>query len=215
MTAEFQHCTEAQPLFGSCDDCHCIVEGGNATCPTGDAIPRTAFYQETVNQWKDLVHTNPYTLDCNPYLNRTCTTQTPQEYRGLWEDAVCGIRYNASTLDDNQCPTEYETVSYPSLDALQADEGVELTHYGTCGTCSSLQDLAVYVESPDLTNKGQECAVLGILDEQMGIDCFVNAGYSYVSGIINMTCQEAPLTRVHHNAASLTYPPPPLTVSFS
>jgi len=99
----------------------------------------------------------------------------------LWEDAVCGIKYNMDSLDpDNQCPTEYETIAYANLTMLEADEGAELTHYGTCGVCSSLQDLAVYVENPDLTGQGQQCGVIGLLDEPGAVKCFMNAGYSEV-----------------------------------
>ena len=183
MRAEFHHCVPPPLLLGTCGDCHCIIEGENSTCPTGDAIPRGEFYQETVDQWKDLKHLTPMTLDCNPYKNRTCTTQPPQDtvMLDLWEDAVCGIKYNMDSLDpDNQCPTEYETIAYANLTMLEADEGAELTHYGTCGVCSSLQDLAVYVENPDLTGQGQQCGVIGLLDEPGAVKCFMNAGYSEV-----------------------------------
>jgi len=186
MTASFDYCVPPKPLFGSCGDCHCIV-AENKTCPTGDDVPRTNFSQETVDQWKALKLMNPMTLDCNPYQNRTCATQPPQEYLELWEDAVCGIKYNTDTLDpDTQCPTEYETVSYPSLAALQNDTGAELTHYGSCGVCSSLQDLAVYVESPDLTAKGQECGVIGLADLNAAIKCFEDAGYTTVRRVLRV-----------------------------
>ena len=38
----------------------------------------------------------------------------------------------------------------------------------------------MYMENPDLTAKGQECGVRGLLDPTDGINCFMEAGYTRV-----------------------------------
>jgi hypothetical protein len=140
-------------------------------------------------------------IDCNPYHNVTCDTVPSQGYTELWEDAVCAIQYNMTFVDDNQCPTEYRTLSYPSLQAAEADDAAALTHYGSCGVCSSLQDLALYVQNPDLTTTGQECGIKGIADEESGINCFMDVGYTKVSGKIVVIS----IRRVVTSSASLFF----------
>jgi hypothetical protein len=197
--AEFEYCVPPPATFGTCGDCHCIR--GADECPTGVSIPTIDFSQETVDQWKAIKHSNPLQLGCNPYKNTTCDTVPSQEYVELWETAVCAVKYNDTTLDSDQCPAEYATVSYPSEEAAKQD-GAFITHYGTCGVCSSLQDLAVYVEYPDLTGAGQECGIVGTFDNQAGIDCFVNIGYTPVRGF---TATSLPTYFLLHHAAYLTF----------
>ena len=49
-------------------------------------------------------------------------------------------------------------VSYDSYaDAL--DAGAHVTHTGRCGLCSPLQDLAVYMREPDLTDLVRQCGL--------------------------------------------------------
>ncbi len=40
--------------------------------------------------------------------------------------------------------------------------GAQVTHGGACGTCSSLQDLAVYIDTPDLTTPVRSCAMRSV-----------------------------------------------------
>lgn len=64
---------------------------------------------------------------------------------------VCGARFTDAAR------TRYELQTFNSLIELQATPGVYLTHYHACGTCSTLQDLAVY-GSLDLTVMGKTCS---------------------------------------------------------
>jgi len=179
MKIEFTWCSQPQPLYGTCGDCHCTR--GDEPCPTGADKPTTTFYEESTEQWKELTLTNPYQIDCNPYKNSTCDTVPPVELTELWEDAVCAVKFNTTgNLDDDQCPTEYSLQTYESKEAAEQD-GANVTHWGSCATCSTLQDLAVYVENPDLTSLGQDCGIIGLINEQNGIDCFAKAGYTLVS----------------------------------
>lgn len=53
-----------------------------------------------------------------------------------------------------------------------------LSHEGSCGTCSSLQDLTVYLKNPDLSSVGIQCGFQAIQDVQAGIDCFMEVGFT-------------------------------------
>ena len=51
-----------------------------------------------------------------------------------------------------------------------------------CGACSSTQDLAAYIEDPDLRDEGTKCAVRGISNGiEDSIACYQEVGFSHVS----------------------------------
>lgn len=64
---------------------------------------------------------------------------------------VCGLRFLDSAREG------YRLDTFPDRDALAESGGYHLTHHGACGTCSSLQDLAVYARL-DLTRMAADCA---------------------------------------------------------
>jgi hypothetical protein len=37
--------------------------------------------------------------------------------------------------------------------------GFAVTHFSACGTCSTVQDFAVYLEKPDLTAPVRKCGI--------------------------------------------------------
>jgi hypothetical protein len=53
-----------------------------------------------------------------------------------------------------------------------------VTHEGACGLCSSLQDLSVFMETPDLTSVGIGCAIEAVTNFSNGVNCFMQAGFS-------------------------------------
>jgi len=175
---------EPKPAYGSCGDCHCI--NGETPCPTDpEKIPLTNVDDDWMRQLKNMEAINPYKMKCNPY-NTTgaiqtgiCTDPPQDEYQlSLWEVAVCGITYNMSSLDDNKCPTEYTMQTYNSEQEM-LDADAEMTHWGACGACSTTKDLAVYLEYPDLTGKGQECSVRALASTfHEGVKCFMEVGYT-------------------------------------
>lgn len=54
--------------------------------------------------------------------------------------------------------TRYRLETFVSLEAVAA-AGATVTHYGACGRCSPLQDLAVYLRNPDLAGPVRECGL--------------------------------------------------------
>lgn len=186
LKSDFTDCDAApeasrppEPLstYAFCGECHCI--NGEAPCPTGDAVPETSFSPDIIAQFRSLVVTNPYDLMCDPYNETNCTTTPPQTLTELGTEAVCAIKYDTTLLDDNQCPIQYRLETYTSKDTADAD-GAFLTHWGACGVCSTTQDLATYIEYPDLTTKGTECSIRGIRDFDDGIACYEEVGYTEV-----------------------------------
>lgn len=176
--------TEPKPAYGSCGDCHCI--NGDKPCPTDPKkIPLTNVPDDWLRQLKRMKATNPYEMKCNPYNTTgalqkgTCTEPAQvEEQLELWEVAACGILYDMSSLDENQCPTEYSMTTYNSEQEM-LEANAEMTHWGACGACSTTRDLAVYLEYPDLTGKGQECSVRAIANGfNEGVSCFQEVGYT-------------------------------------
>ncbi len=73
--------------------------------------------------------------------------------RNLTADSaqVCGVRF----LDEDQ--EAYELKTFNNLGELLSADGYKLTHYHACGTCSTLQDLAIY-GTLDLTEMAKTCS---------------------------------------------------------
>ena len=64
---------------------------------------------------------------------------------------ICGLRFLDAARDS------YRLDTFADLPALARASEHRLTHHGACGTCSSLQDLAVYARF-DLTRMAADCA---------------------------------------------------------
>ena len=67
------------------------------------------------------------------------------------EDKVCALRFSGTDQ------TNYELHDFESAANANA-AGFIITHQGRCGSCSTLQDLAVYLATPDLTTPARQCA---------------------------------------------------------
>ena len=84
-------------------------------------------------------------------------------------DAVCGALFEADG---------YRLATYDSpADAIAS--GATITHYRACGQCSSLQDLAIYVGTPDLTDPVRACGIKGIAQgEEAQLECLLDVGFT-------------------------------------
>lgn len=172
---------EPQPT-ALCGSCHCITNG---TCPETAPKSPGAFGSSTVEQFAAQVPINPFNLTCNPYEDPTCSTIPPQQFVEIGEAAVCGLMYEQAP-EEGGCPTEYRMITYSNR-SIAEDSGAMVTHVGSCGVCSTTQDLAVYLRTPDLTTAAKECTKRAFLDELLdatgsekledeaneGMDCFV------------------------------------------
>lgn len=101
--------------------------------------------------------------DADPYA--TPDAHVPQP------DKVCGVLPGTT-------PVGYRLATYDDADAAEA-AGAKVTHEGACGLCSTLQDLAVYMRHPDLTDPVRWCGMLGMTqgDEEM-TSCLLELGFT-------------------------------------
>ncbi len=93
---------------------------------------------------------NPIDLEGDPYLNGAEPVIEPPGDRAM-KPAVCGIRFVDRDRKNYAIRTFHDG-------AGAARSGYTVTHRGHCGTCSTLRDLAVYLERRDLTYAVRSCS---------------------------------------------------------
>lgn len=87
----------------------------------------------------------------DPYSQESAETLQVWNRDPRRDEEVCAIQF----VDDSK--VSYELWGFDtSLAATEANFIV--THQGRCGSCSTLQDLAIYLASPDLTSPARQCA---------------------------------------------------------
>ncbi|MBM4356839.1 MAG: hypothetical protein FJ096_01890 [Deltaproteobacteria bacterium] len=85
-------------------------------------------------------------IDTDPYV------EPPAEED---DDTVCAVLPGPATAAG---PRSYELVDFPS-EATARAAGAHPTHFGRCGVCSTLANLAVYVREDDLTEPVRACGL--------------------------------------------------------
>jgi hypothetical protein len=61
----------------------------------------------------------------------------------------------------------------------EAEKNLEIvTHEGACGTCSTFQDLAVYLSIPDLATVGIACTLRSLIAFADGLKCYMDYGFT-------------------------------------
>lgn len=88
----------------------------------------------------------PVQLASDPYI-AAHAGELPRSPTGT----VCGVRFEEDRV-------HYRLSTFASTEMART-AGFAVTHVGACGTCSTLQDLAVYLEKPDLTRPVRKCGV--------------------------------------------------------
>lgn len=160
-------------------------------------MPSSSFSSATIAAYLQQTPNSIFTLTCNPYADTSCLT-TPVQVMLDVEDAVCAYKYVLLPDGTTSCG-QYVMVTYPSTAAALEDNGI-LTHSGSCGLCSTTQDLAVYLSKSrthihthttsisseccylfhepdeDFTAAGKKCATMGLINEQKGMECYMNIG---------------------------------------
>jgi hypothetical protein len=75
-------------------------------------------------------------------------------------------------------PGGYRLATFPDAAAAEAAGGT-VTHTGACGVCSTLQDLAVYLGTPNLGDPVRECALIGFGGDPEGtLACILDLGFT-------------------------------------
>jgi hypothetical protein len=140
----------------------CACGGNVFTPPTYGA----AFIQSLVDDWRLATPYAPLTSD--PYDQPV----PPDDPAGT----VCAVVEGG---DASMRPRPYSLMTYPSLAAAMA-AGAHPTHWGHCGVCSTLANLAVYMRENDLGRPVRACATMDPLDGGTGngdLDCLLGLGF--------------------------------------
>ena len=134
---------------------------------TGAARATAASSQEArarfVAVLRSKVPISPLLIETDPYLARQAGTPPAAS-----ADAVCGIRFEGDQI-------HYRLATFGAAAAARS-AGFAITHQGACGTCSTLQDLAVYVETPDLTAPVRSCGMS--VEASTSLACLQKLGFS-------------------------------------
>ena len=155
--------------YPTCGNCYCATgNNGNDACPIDK--PQTVYTSDVIDIYRSQIPLTIYTLRCNPYNDITCETIPIQTYTNI-STSVCGIIYN-----DNNC-TSYNMITYETEEIAKLSNAY-ITHTGSCGLCSTTQDLSVYL-SKDFTKAGKKCATIGLLNSDEGIKCYESIGLTY------------------------------------
>ena len=121
--------------------------GADAFAPP---IYDSAFISALVSDW---TLTTPFApIDTDPYASPAPAPDPP--------DMVCAVLPQAPA---GTVPRPYTLGTYASLDDARA-AGASPTHYGHCGVCSTLANLAVYMREEDLGAQARACGFVGITD---------------------------------------------------
>ncbi len=83
---------------------------------------------------------------------------------------VCAIKY----ID--AAKSKYRILEYTSVVEAKID-GAHVTHTGRCGTCSTLQDLAVYLRERDLTTPVRLCGMISAV-QPWAMQCLKRIGFT-------------------------------------
>jgi len=137
----------------------CVCEGKDFVPPTYSA----AFIQALLDDWT-LAHPYP-PLTSDPYAGPPPADDPP--------GTVCAVlpQGNAGTK-----PRPYTLVTYPSQAAALA-AGAKVTHFGHCGVCSTLANLAVYMRNDDLGAPVKQCGLESGSDGGGDVACLEQLGF--------------------------------------
>lgn len=157
-------------ILPTCEDgCYCL--GSEGSCP-----PKPTITESMLPTFRELNHINPLQIRCDPFQLPGCVST-------LEEGEACVVDLIApDTTTEASCPSgySYRLTTVPSLeDAIAA--GQYITHTGACGTCSSLQDLALMIEYPSLPYKTHQCFFRSSAVQNMeeAITCYQEIGFTH------------------------------------
>ena len=134
--------------------------GPSCPCQGGWVAPE---YSEA-----DIVALESLPLD-TPFEPLTADPYATPEDHPLDEASVCAVLVSGDG---------YSLQTFPD-DAAAEAAGGKVTHDGACGLCSPLQDLAVYMRNPDLTQPVRACGLQGLSQgEEVQLECLRELGFT-------------------------------------
>jgi len=101
-------------------------------------------------QFSDATHASGFRV-ADPYGDEATQAVRAWQSDTAHDNEVCAVRFADAER------VKYELRGFAAPDGALA-AGFIITHQGRCGSCSTLQDLAVYLATPDLTTPARRCA---------------------------------------------------------
>ena len=121
--------------------------------PTYNNTVVEAFHKKILLNKYEEVKVDPYSI------NNYNTTHV----------GYCGVLYNNSKREF------YTLKNFSTVNELLKNNAF-LTHKGSCGRCSTLQDLSVYMKFHNLTAPVRRCGVKGFINKKWNVKCLMNLG---------------------------------------
>jgi hypothetical protein len=114
--------------------------------------------EDSANVLRSWHLTNPLpSFEADPYVT---PSDAGVEARS---EKVCATKLNLHEMS-------YELITFNSeSEARNAGTNVAITHAGSCGACSTLADLAVYLTQRDLTTPVRRCGFLSFLGQGIAL----------------------------------------------
>jgi hypothetical protein len=150
------HAGTVAVLLAACASAPQAPKPGSGGSPEADAR-LVAALRATIPQDPIVVGQDPY-----PALHGREAPRAPA-------GTVCGVRFEPDRV-------HYRLSTFPGEAEARAAR-FAVTHAGGCGACSTLQDLAVYVEKPDLTAPVRRCGMLPT--EEGSLACIEALGFTH------------------------------------
>ena len=135
-------------------------------CSCGGQDFEAPTFDEASLVWLDdgWVLSTPYEpIEADPYASPAPTVEP---------DSVCAV---VAGPEPATGPRPYELVDFATESAAR-DAGAVPTHFGRCGVCSTLANLAVYIREEDLTDPVRACG-LSAKDRAEHLDCLEALGF--------------------------------------
>lgn len=109
---------------------------------------------------------NAFPSEGDPYTAEAVASPPPPAPA----EHVCALRYVDAAR------VQYELHGFDSAE-LARGAGFIVTHQGDCGTCSTLADLALYLERPNLTAPVRDCAAFSDGHRAI-VECLMKLGFT-------------------------------------
>lgn len=124
--------------------------------------------REAIEAFKTKIAVNAIRFNGDPYAELNGKENTQQFIENIG-NKVCAIKY----LDDN---IQYELKTFDSKQEAFFS-GYIVTHFGNCGTCSTLRDLATYLEHQNLTTPVRRCSLM-VFFKKRTLSCLQKLGFT-------------------------------------
>jgi len=144
-----------------------ISVGAAAQTPSAPPAPVARTYDEaTLKRFEAAKPVNPVVWQGDPYA---FYADKPDQLV-LPKATVCALKFT------DAAKSRYRLQTYADASSARAD-AAHVTHQGPCGTCSTLQDLVVYLRKPDLTAPVSRCGMLSAV-KSLAMSCLREIGFT-------------------------------------